>query len=251
MKHARRTILFVLLAAILLGACAAQAPESPTPDINALLTESIGTLSASFFQTQTAFVPSVTNTPLPTVTPLPTNSPLPLLSPVASSTQAFFATSVFIPTVTGTVYTPTTNPSTLAYGCNNLALIRDVTIPANTEVTPGQNFTKTWQVANTGTCDWLAGYRLVPVSGTSLAEDPVRINNAPVPPREWRQISVNMTAPRDNGTYTQYWQMTDGAGNKFGALLGVTMSYSMMVSRANAATASASMVGPCAKGGRR
>ena len=83
---------------------------------------------------------------------------------------------------------------------------------------------KTWQVANTGTCDWLFGYRLVPVSGTSLAEDPVRVRNAPVPKNEWRQISVTVTAPNNSGTYTQYWQLSDGAGRTFGALLGVTIT---------------------------
>jgi hypothetical protein len=88
-------------------------------------------------------------------------------------------------------------------------------------VAPGEKFTKTWQVSNSGTCNWLHGYRLVPVSGTKLASDSVGLNNTPVPPNEWRQISVNMTAPKDAGTYTQYWQMSDGAGHNFGALLGV------------------------------
>lgn len=88
---------------------------------------------------------------------------------------------------------------------------------------PGEHFTKTWQVANTGTCDWLSGYRLVPVSGEELAEDSVKVPNAPVPPKEWRQISVKMTAPKTKGTYTQYWQMSDGAGHTFGTLLGVTI----------------------------
>ena len=223
MNHAKRTIIPVLLAAVLLASCGGQPPASPTPDIDAILTESVATVAASFLQTQTAAVPPSTNTPLPTVTPLASNTPLALPSPIASATQGFFATVIVVPSVTGTVYTPTPNPSTLAYGCNNLALIRDVTIPSGTEMRPGDRFTKTWQVSNTGTCDWLFGYRLIPVSGTTLAEDPVRVPNAPVPPREWRQISVNMTAPRDPGTYTQYWQLTDGAGNKFGALLGVSI----------------------------
>lgn len=219
-----KIILFTLLVSILLVSCGGgQPPASPTPDMNALLTQSIGTLSASFFMTQTAIVPTITNTPLPTPTPLATSTPLALPSPLASATQGFIAATIVYPSVTGTVYTPTTNPSTLAYGCNNLALIRDVTIPSGTEMNPGESFTKTWQVANTGTCDWLSGYRLVPVSGTILAEDSVRINNAPVPPKEWRQVSVNMDAPKDKGTYTQYWQLSDGAGNKFGALLGVTI----------------------------
>ena len=224
MKNVQKIMIFVLLATLLLVSCGGQQPpESPTPDMNAILTESIGTLSAAFFQTQTAIVPTATNTPLPTVTPLATNTALALPSPLASATQGFFPTTVFIPSVTGTVYTPTTNPSSLAHGCNNLALIRDVTISSGEEMEPNERFTKTWQVANTGTCDWLNGYRLVPVSGTQLATDPVRVPNPPVPPREWRQISVNMQAPDDEGTYTQYWQLTDGAGNKFGALLGVTI----------------------------
>jgi hypothetical protein len=190
--------------------------------MNALLTQSIGTLSASFFLTQTAIVPTATNTPLPTPSPLATNTPLVLPSPLPSATQGYIYVYPSV-TVTGTVYTPTTNPSSLAYGCNNLGFIRDVTIDAGTDMSPGEKFTKTWQVANTGTCDWLGGYRLVPVSGTNLAEDPVGVKNAPVPPKEWRQISVTMIAPKNKGTYTQYWQMSDGAGHTFGSLLGVTI----------------------------
>ena len=222
MTISKRTLILMLAAALLVS-CGGQPPASPTPDIDAILTESVATAAALFQQTMTAAAPPATNTPLPTVTPLATNTPLGLSSPIASATQGFFATSIVVPSVTGTVYTVTPNPSSLAYGCNNLALIRDVTIPVNTELSPGERFTKTWQVANTGTCNWLSGYRLVPVSGTQLASDSVRVHNAPVPPGEWRQLSVNMIAPNDNGTYTQYWRLTDGAGNAFGATLGVTI----------------------------
>jgi hypothetical protein len=222
MNKSGKVIIFMLLISVLLISCGGQPPASPTPDINALLTQSIGTLSASFFMTQTALVPPATNTPLPTPTPLATSTPLALPSPLPSATQGYVYVAPSI-TVTGTVYTPTTNPSSLAYGCNNLGLIRDVTIDSGTDMSPGEKFTKTWQVANTGTCDWLYGYRLVPVSGTKFSEEPVRINNAPVPPKEWRQISVSMSAPKDTGTYTQYWQLSDGAGHTFGSLLGVTI----------------------------
>ena len=222
MNKSGKVVIFMLLFSILLISCGGQPPASPTPDINALLTQSIGTLSASFFMTQTALVPPATNTPLPTPTLLATSTPLALPSPLPSATQRYVYVLPSV-TVTGTVYTPTTNPSSLAYGCNNLGFIRDVTIDSGTDMSPGQKFTKTWQIANTGTCDWLSGYRLVPVSGTNFAEDAVKINNAPVPPKEWRQISVNMYAPQDPGTYTQYWQLSDGAGHTFGSLLGVTI----------------------------
>ena len=223
MNKSGKTIIFIFLASVLLISCGGQPPASPTPDINAILTQSIGTLSSSFFMTQTAIAPTITNTPLPSPTPLPTTTPLALPSPVPSATQAYFATAIIYPSVTGTVYTPTTNPSSLAYGCNNLALIRDVTIDSGTEMSPGERFVKTWQVENSGTCDWLYGYRLVPVSGTRLSSEPVRVNNLPVAPKEWRQVSVSMEAPDDAGTYSQYWQLSDGAGHNFGSLLGVTI----------------------------
>src|SRR5574338_695580 len=138
MNKARKTIFLTLLSAFLLAACGGQVPESPTPDVDALLTESIGTLSASFFLTQTAVMPPPTNTPLPTTTPLPTNTPLALPSPLPSATQGYFATSAVYPTVTGTQYSVTANPSSQASGCNNLAFIQDVTLPSGTELAPGQ-----------------------------------------------------------------------------------------------------------------
>jgi hypothetical protein len=223
MNFPKRKLIFLLAAALLVSCGGQQPPASPTPDIDAILTESVATAAAYFQQTMTAAVPPATNTPLATVTPLASNTPLALASPIASPTQGFFATSIVVlPSVTGTVYTPTTSPSSLAYGCNNLGLVRN--IPSETEVQPGERFSMTWQVANTGSCNWLNGYRLVPVSGTSMAQDSVRLPNPPVPPNEWRQITVNLTAPRDTGTYTQNWRLTDGAGNAFGATLAATIT---------------------------
>lgn len=243
MTLSKRTLIFVLAAVLLVSCGGQQPPATPTPDIDAILTESVATAAAYFQQTMTAAVPPATNTPLPTVTPLASNTPLALSSPIASPTQGFFATSIVVlPSVTGTVYTVTPNPSTLAYGCNNLGLIRN--IPSVTEVSPSERFTMTWQVANTGTCDWLGGYRLVPVSGTNMAEDPVRVTNPPVPPNEWRQITVNLTAPRDPGTYTQNWRLTDGAGHAFGATLAVTITVKRPANTAVPPTATKTPVTP-------
>lgn len=219
-----RKLLILLFAAILLSSCAAQAPEptNPTVDVNALLTQSVGTAMAQFFQTQTAMYTPPTPTPLDTPTPIPSSTPLPLSSPTATFTV--YSTSIVYPsaTPTGTYYTPTVNPSTLAYGCNNLGYLRDESIPTGTVMNPEQTFTKTWKVANTGTCDWTLGYRVVFVSGADMGAVPSRPRNV-IPPGKWTQLDVQLTAPKKAGTYVAYFQLTDGQGHGFGPLLGVSI----------------------------
>lgn len=227
MNNLRKTLFIMLVTATLLASCGGQAVPSATstPDIDAILTESVGTFAAYFYQTQTALVPPATPTPLDTPTSIATNTPLVLPTAVVPATQAVFFTPIVVyPSATGTQYTPTVNPSTLAYGCNNLGLINDLAIAGGSTMAPGQSFQKTWQVANTGTCEWLFGYRLIFVSGSRMEGEPVRPNNPPVPKNEWRKITVDLTAPKDPGTYTGYWQMSDGAGHTFGSSLAVTIT---------------------------
>jgi next to BRCA1 gene 1 protein len=222
MNFVRRPLIPLLLITILLTSCGGQtAGVEPTQDINATVAVGAQTFAASLFLTQTALAPTITNTVPPTVTPLPTSSPLALPSPLPSATQLFFSNTV-IPTPTGTFYTATPNPSTLGYGCNNLSLIRDVTVESGTIMDPGAEFTKTWQVANTGTCDWLYLYELVFVSGDRMGGNAQRLS-AKVPPKEWRQLSVDLDAPNKPGKYTGTWRLSDGAGHTFGASLTVSI----------------------------
>lgn len=223
MKIAGKRLALLLLVGILLTACAGQPGESATPDVGASLTAGVGTIVAYFFETQTALAPPATVTPSITPLPLPSGSPIafPTLAGVATVTPNLI---YFSPTPTGTIFTATANAGSLAYGCNNLAFIRDVETPDGTVLRPNETFTRTWKVANNGTCNWLFGYRLVPVSGFQFAEDPVGVNNAPVPPNEWRELSIHGQAPDDAGTFTQYWQMSDGAGHNFGSLLSISIT---------------------------
>ena len=224
MKNVRNLLPFLLLSAIVLSSCFGQAPEptTPTVDVNALMTESVGTFVAMFYQTQTAMYTPPTPTPLNTPTPIPSSTPLALPSP--SATQVFFATSIVFPsaTPTGTYYTPTTNPSTLAYGCSNLALINDLDPAPGTIFDPDESFTKTWQVANTGTCDWTIAYKLVFVSGERMDGTFSRPRNV-IEPNKWTQLSIQLNAPHREGTYIGYWQLTDASGHGFGPLLKVSI----------------------------
>ena len=223
MYFARRSLIVLLLTGLLLTSCGGQSADAPTPDLNAILTAGVGTLAASIFQTQTALVPSATATS--TVTLTPTNTPLPLLSPTPTSTQLILLSTVFpslTPSPTGTQYTPTVNPSSLGVGCNNLQLINEVSIPSGTVLEPGEVFTKTWQVENNGTCDWVYLYHLVSVSGDSMGGGEPRLGKI-IPPGKWTQISVVLEAPRKEGRYSGTWRFADQAGNLFGSSLGVSI----------------------------
>jgi hypothetical protein len=220
MFFARRSFVSMLVIGIFLASCAGQPPAGqPTSDVNATVASGAQTLVASVFQTQTAAAPTVTNTALPTVTPLPTSSPLALPSPIASATQGF----VFIasPTPTGTFYTVTPNPNTLSYGCNNLLLIRSYTDPEG-PFKPGQSFVQRWQVANSGTCDWLYLYSLTFVSGERMGGNGSRLSNK-IEPGKWTTLEVGLDAPNSSGTYTANWRFTHADGTPFGSVLPVSI----------------------------
>lgn len=237
MNLAGKRLALLLLVGILLTACAGQPGESATPDVGASLTAGVGTIVAYFFETQTALAPPATVTPSITVSPLPSGSPIafPPLAGVATATPNLI---YFSPTPTGTIFTATPNSGSLAYGCNNMAFIRDVETPDGTVLRPNEGFTRTWKVANNGTCNWLFGYRLVPTGGYEFAEDPVSVNGSPiVTPNEWREISVHGQAPDDPGTFTQYWRMSDGAGHLFGATLSISITVRAPTNTPNPPTA--------------
>jgi hypothetical protein len=223
MQTNKLIVILTLLGALLASCGAPPATGEPTLDMNAIMTGAVGTFMAGMAQTQTAAALSQTATTTSTATPTTTPISLNSVTPLATSTTAFLPVLPFVsPTVTGTQYTPTVNPSTLGVGCNNLRLIRDETIPAGTVMRPGDTFTKTWKVENNGTCEWRYLYQLVFISGNAMDGVPSRSGNIIVP-GQWTQLHVAMKAPTQPGTYTSNWRFADGSGTPFGATLTVSI----------------------------
>lgn len=229
MKIPRRLFILLVLSAVVLGACGGAPAPASNPQVDAVLTEGVKTMVASYFSTQTAMAPAATATSLPTLPPTAAFTPLgfPNGTAVASPTTLYVLstpTFAYIPpvTITGTLPTAATNSGGLGYGCNNLAFIDDVNYPPGTVVQPHENFTKTWKVANTGTCEWLYVYRLLFVSGTDFDAPSVNLGRT-VAPNHWAEISINLDAPGGDGTYSAYWRLSDGEGHMFGSTLGVTI----------------------------
>jgi hypothetical protein len=196
MQTKKLMIMLTLLAAIVLSACGGNSADA-TPTLSV---EQIQTLAVITYQAQ------LTQTALaqPTSTSAPTNTPMPLVTFAAPSTS---------PEV---VSTSTTASSAGSASCYNLAYVKDVTIPDNTVMTPGQAFTKTWLVSNTGTCAWESGFVFNVVGGDAMGGVAVTLNQTVEPGRQY-EFSVPMVAPTNQtGDVKGTWRLSDANGNFFG-----------------------------------
>ncbi len=110
------------------------------------------------------------------------------------------------PTATSTPTPAVTVPA----DCEDSAvLLADVTIPDNTVVARSAAFTKTWQFKNTGTCPW-TGYTIRFESGDRMGAP----DSAPVSqtaPGATVDVSVDLTAPTTDGTYTGFFTLHNAA----------------------------------------
>jgi len=92
----------------------------------------------------------------------------------------------------------------------------DVTIPDDTIMRPGENFTKTWRLQNAGTCTWTSNYALVWFSGEQLdAATSVPLNGNTAPGKSV-DLSVEMKVPDSEGTYQSWWKLRNPSGVLFG-----------------------------------
>jgi len=105
------------------------------------------------------------------------------------------------------------------------ALIPPKGVPDNTVMSPGQPFTQTWTLRNTGTSDWtpgITGYTLNRVGAGPMSGGTWYLElSRTVRPGEEYAFSLNLTAPPLPGTYKETWQMygadtTGGVGTSFG-----------------------------------
>ncbi|HEX2992837.1 MAG TPA: NBR1-Ig-like domain-containing protein, partial [Anaerolineales bacterium] len=136
--------LVLALGAILIAACGGGNVPEATPTLSAEQIQPIQTNAVSTFAadlTLTA-LSAPTNTPEPTITP----------SPAVTSTGG-------VPFGTGSTPLAPVAGGTSATSCYGLTFVDDVTIEDNTQMDPGETFTKTWKVQNSGSCAWDAGFK--------------------------------------------------------------------------------------------
>jgi hypothetical protein len=129
--------------------------------------------------------------------------------------------STATPTTEASV-TPQASTSTLTPvpgdDCNQAAAATpiDITIEDDTELAPGEAFTKIWRVVNVGTCTWTTEYEIVFFSGEMMGASPSHALTTAVAPNQSVDLSVDMVAPVTSGTYQGNWKLRDGSGALFG-----------------------------------
>jgi hypothetical protein len=134
--------------------------------------------------------------PQDTATPAPTDTPAPV-TPTRAPTST--PTLILQPSITPTGGTPT--------GEDAAQYVADITVPDGTQFSPGEKFTKTWRLQNTGTSVWTSNYALAFIGGAQMGGPQAVQLTQSVAPGETVEISVNLTAPQENGNYKGFWEM--------------------------------------------
>jgi hypothetical protein len=135
------------------------------------------------------------------------------LSQVTATPIAPAATATFTPIPLATLPSPTLPSSaTATSNCDNAQFVVDVTYPDGATVAAGDNFTKTWRLKNIGACSWTPSYALVFISGNDMGGPAVQALTGNVNPGQTVDLSVALTAPSSNGTYTGNWGLRNASG---------------------------------------
>lgn len=144
-----------------------------------------------------------------------TNTSIPATPSLTSTITLPSFTETLTSTATAVPFTPTS--TTPPQACNKAQFVSDVNYPDGTSVIINANFTKTWRLQNTGTCDWTSGYKLIFFSGDRMsAPDETAITNGIIPSGAVADISVELKAPDTVGTYRGYFKLKSADNVIFG-----------------------------------
>lgn len=178
----RLTMMVVVLVALVISACNFPFVTDSETALATTVAQTVEAMEAEVKQ-PTLVVPTVAPaTPAPTATPMPTATP----EPTEETEPCLFATFV------------------------------SETVPDGTEFSPGEAFTKTWTLKNTGTCDWNDEYKVSFKSGDQMGGPDEQDIPQETDPGDTVKLEIDLTAPSEAGTYKGIWQLETHKGVKFG-----------------------------------
>ncbi len=205
--HAKILALSLVVGVLFLTACSGSA--TPTVDSNAIYTQVAGTVQANL-KTETAKTPSATPTTAPTDTPQPTAAPT-QAAPTSASTDANQASPTPLVGTQAPVVVGTATRAPLPDG----ATWQSQTPADGTTFNPGEKFTVTWVVKNTGTTTWSTKYLIRFYAGDQMSAPASKNFPKEVKPNETCELSVDLVAPSKAGEYAGSFALTNADGLNF------------------------------------
>lgn len=199
------TSLFILCITVALFGCSTSTPATPTTNPDLIYTAAAQTADARLTQIFQS---------TPSVTPVPPSPTFDIVQTMVVETASALLTQAAtqMPSPQATA-SPTSGVPGLS---GDIAVfVADVTIPDGTVLAPKTAFTKTWKLQNSGTTNWTTSYKLEFISGEQMGT----IVSVPilqsVAPGAQIDVSVDMVAPANAGTYQSYWKMKNASGQFF------------------------------------
>lgn len=113
---------------------------------------------------------------------------------------------------------PTNISATPTLACDRAAAGNpmDITVPDDTEMDPGQPFTKIWRLQNIGSCTWTPDYAAQFFYGERMGAPDMVFLGKTVAPGQTIEIAVDLIAPSAPGVYQGNWKMRNANGILFG-----------------------------------
>ena len=195
MKQSKLIFCLSLIIATLLAGCNLPGRAAPTSQVDLL-----NTAAAQTIQAQQTAIAETAQAIISQETPTATLEDLPILTEIPEPTFAP------IPTATATKKAQ----------CDQAAFVSE-TIPDGTDFSPGQSFTKTWTLKNSGSCTWNANYDVVFVEGAAMGAPAAKpLTAETVSPGQSVQISFDLTAPIAAGSHRGEFKLRNANGVIFG-----------------------------------
>lgn len=153
-------------------------------------------------------------------------------------------TETFVVPTLGNVM-PTVEPTATSEICLAASLVDETNIDGTTRL-PGETFTQTWILRNTGYCTWNQNYSLVWVSdgrGIKMSTTERMALPGYIAPGEVVYLTVDFTAPNAPGPWSSFFQIESPNGTRFGPPPNSTFWVNVVVPQATGLPVSKTMKG--------
>ncbi len=137
-------------------------------------------------------------------------------NPPATQAAAQPTNTMALPTITPMVTSSLQSnaPTATVRPCNMATFISENPQDGAT-FSPGESFTKSWRLKNSGTCTWNSAYKVVYYSGDNISGAGTSKLANSTAPGEVMDITYNFKAPSTPGTYQIFFKLQDNEGVNF------------------------------------